>query len=135
MKRVKQISFDILVDDTIDGMNLADEVADFLEVNGYRILGAGFQEDMTETYEECYPDLIANYFEAVEVCPHCDSENIYPMWDTEVSGFVAVCKTCGKEIFLCDECRHTACEDGEVHNCDWCETRCGGKCHRGVTKN
>ena len=51
MKRVKQISFDILVDEGVDGMNLADEVSDFLEANGYRILGAGFQEDMTEFYE------------------------------------------------------------------------------------
>lgn len=75
------------------------------------------------------------YYEAVEVCPHCDSENVYPMWDTEVSGFVAVCKYCGKEIFLCDECRHTILEDGEVHDCDWCKTECGGKCHRGCTKD
>ena len=75
------------------------------------------------------------YFEAVEVCPHCDSENVYPMWDTEVSGFVAVCKTCGKEIFLCDECQHTILQDGEVHDCDWCKTECGGKCHRGCTKD
>ena len=51
MKRVKQISFDILVDEGVDGMNLADEVSDFLEANGYRILGAGFQEDVTEFYE------------------------------------------------------------------------------------
>ena len=51
MKRVKQISFDILVDEGVDGMSLADEVSDFLEANGYRILGSGFQEDMTEFYE------------------------------------------------------------------------------------
>lgn len=75
------------------------------------------------------------YFEAVEVCPHCMSENTYPMWDTEVDGFVAVCKYCGKEIFLCDECQHTILEDGEVHDCDWCKTECGGKCHRGCTKD
>lgn len=54
MKRVKQISFDIIVDDDVDGMNLADEVADFLEANGYRILGAGFQEDLTEVYKVEY---------------------------------------------------------------------------------
>lgn len=75
------------------------------------------------------------YYEAVEVCPHCDSENVYPMWDTEVYGFVAVCKTCGKEIFLCDECMHTILYDGEIHNCDWCKIECGGKCHRGTTKD
>lgn len=75
------------------------------------------------------------YYEAVEVCPHCMSENTYPMWDTEVSGFVAVCKTCGKEIMLCDECQHTILQDGEVHDCDWCKTECGGKCHRGCTRD
>ena len=67
------------------------------------------------------------YFEAVEVCPHCDSENVYPKWNIEASGF-------GKEIFLCDECQHTILQDGEVHNCDWCKTEYGGKCHRGITK-
>lgn len=76
-----------------------------------------------------------NYFEAVEVCPHCDSENVYPMWNTEVSGFVAVCKHCDKEILLCDECQHAIEEDGEVHDCNWCKTECGGKCHRGCTKD
>ena len=44
MKRVKQISFDILVDEGVDGMNLADEVSDFLEANGYRILGLVFKK-------------------------------------------------------------------------------------------
>ena len=73
-----------------------------------------------------------NYFEAVEVCPYSMSENVYPMWDVEKSGFVAVCEHCGKEIFLCDECQHM---DGYTsHNCDWCETKCGGKCHRGETR-
>ena len=75
------------------------------------------------------------YYEAVEICPHCDSENIYPMWNTEVDGFVAVCKHCGEEILLCDECQHTILQDGEPHDCDWCKTECGGKCHRGCTRN
>lgn len=57
MKRVKQISFDVLVNENIDGCDLAEEIADFLEANGYRVLGAGFQEDMTETYKEDCPDL------------------------------------------------------------------------------
>jgi hypothetical protein len=137
MKRVKQISLDILVDDTVDGETLAYAVADVLELKQYNVVGYGFQGDLTKVYEELYPSLVVEdgYFEAVEVCPHCDSENVYPMWDTEVSGFVAVCKTCGKEIFLCDECQHTVCEDGEPHDCDWCRTECGGKCHRGRTRD
>lgn len=72
------------------------------------------------------------YTEAVEVCPHCMSENIYEMWDTEKDGYIARCKHCGKEIFLCDECSHS--EDNEEKKCDWCETECGGKCFRGIIK-
>jgi hypothetical protein len=36
---------------------------------------------------------------------------------------------------LCDECQHTILQDGEVHNCDWCKTEYGGKCHRGCTRD
>lgn len=77
-----------------------------------------------------------NYFEAIEICPHCDSENVYPMWDVNTKGFVAVCKHCGKEILLCDECIHH--EDGLNANsmgCNWCKTKCGGKCFRGITRD
>ena len=58
MKRVKQISLDILVDDDVDGMNLADEVADILEERQFVVLGSGFQDDLTEIYEEQYSGLI-----------------------------------------------------------------------------
>ena len=57
MRKVKQISFDILVDENVDGCDFAEKVADFLEENGYRVLGAGFQDDMTDYYEEHYPKL------------------------------------------------------------------------------
>lgn len=73
------------------------------------------------------------YFEAVEVCPHCENENIYPMWNVENSGFVAVCKHCGKEIFLCDECRYS--NDNPCMKCDWHKTKCGGTCFRGTTRD
>ena len=53
-KRVKQISFDIVVDENVDGCNFAEEIANFLETNGYIVLGAGFQEDVTEVYEDQY---------------------------------------------------------------------------------
>ena len=74
-----------------------------------------------------------NYCEAIEVCPHCDKENVYPMWDVDVKGFVAICNHCGKEIMLCDECMHR--DDNENMHCDWCKTECGGKCFRGITKD
>lgn len=74
-----------------------------------------------------------DYFEAIEMCPHCENENVYPMWDVNVKGYVAICQYCGKEIFLCDECMHA--EDNEGMSCDWCETKCGGKCFRGITRD
>lgn len=73
------------------------------------------------------------YFEAIEVCPHCENENVYPMWDVEVNGYVAICSDCGQQIFLCDECMHS--EDNPGRRCDWCATECGGKCFRGYTVN
>lgn len=74
-----------------------------------------------------------NCFEAIEVCPHCDNENVYTDWDVEIKGYVAVCKHCGKEIMLCDECLNN--EDNPSQNCDWRKTNCGGKCWRGITKD
>ena len=44
-------------------------------------------------------------WECVEVCPHCDNENIL-QWNTEIQGFVAKCQHCGKKMMLCDECQH-----------------------------
>lgn len=70
-------------------------------------------------------------FECVEVCAHCMSENIL-QWNTELYGFVANCKWCGAKMMLCDECQHTVCEDGEPHDCDWCDDA-GGVCHRDDT--
>ena len=36
-------------------------------------------------------------WECVEVCPHCDNENIL-QWNTEIQGFVAKCQHCGKKL-------------------------------------
>ena len=57
MKRVKQISIDILVDDSIDGFNLAGEVDNALK-GQFIVLGCGFTEDLTEVYMEQYPELL-----------------------------------------------------------------------------
>ena len=54
MKEVKQIGLDILVDENINGSNLAEEVAHFLEENGYTVLGAMFHEDLTDVYRDEY---------------------------------------------------------------------------------
>lgn len=58
MKRVKQISLDILVGPNTDGEELAETVANELERRGFRVVGAGFQDDMTDVYEENYPQLL-----------------------------------------------------------------------------
>ncbi len=74
--------------------------------------------------------------EAVEVCPHCDSENEYPNWDVEKQGYIAICQTCGEQIMLCDECYHS--DDNPQQRCDWhCVEKNGcreGHCFRGITK-
>lgn len=65
--------------------------------------------------------------EAVEMCPHCMGENVFPGWDTEEQGYVSVCQHCGEKIMLCDECQHA--DDNPVGKCDW-ES---GRCFRGRT--
>lgn len=56
--RVKSICLDIIVGDECDGFELADEVAAELEMRGFRVVGAGFNEDMTDYYEEYQPELL-----------------------------------------------------------------------------
>lgn len=66
-------------------------------------------------------------YEIVEVCPHCDAENVQ-MWNVDTMGFVTTCSECGKKILLCDECMHR--DDNVLCRCDWWD----GKCFRGTTK-
>ena len=83
-----------------------------------------------------YLNMNNDYFESVEICPYCGCENIYAMWDVNDKGFVAICKYCGKEIMLCDECIHN--EDKRNENscaCDWHKTKYGGECFRGITRD
>lgn len=69
--------------------------------------------------------------EAVELCPHCMEESIYPNWDKS-QGYKARCTHCRAEIMLCGKCLHT--EDNKWGRCDWRETETGGVCFRGETK-
>lgn len=55
--------------------------------------------------------------EAVECCPHCGCENVYPNWDVKKQGYVAKCKGCGEDIMLCDECLNA--DDNPGQKCDW----------------
>lgn len=58
MKRVKQISIDILVDENTDGCELAEQIAKDLEAEGNIVLGSVFQDDLTELYKRDYPELL-----------------------------------------------------------------------------
>ena len=55
--------------------------------------------------------------EAIECCPHCDHENVYLDIDPVACGYIQKCQKCGKEIFLCDECKNA--DDNPDMNCDW----------------
>lgn len=57
-KRVIQISLDIIVDYECDGEEYAEDIANELEGNGFIVVGAGFQGDMTELYKEQYSNLL-----------------------------------------------------------------------------
>ncbi len=57
--------------------------------------------------------------EAVECCPECGCENIFPNWDVNTQGYEAVCHECGSKVMLCDECFHA--EDNQKGKCDWSE--------------
>lgn len=58
MKRIKQISVDIMVDGNIDGCVLAEQIAKDLEAEGNVVLGSSFQDDLTELYKRDYPELL-----------------------------------------------------------------------------
>lgn len=55
--RVKQISIDIIVDENINGVNLAYEVEEYLKQK-YNVVGVQFNDDLTEIYEKDYPELL-----------------------------------------------------------------------------
>lgn len=59
-KRVLQISLDIVVGCECDGYDLADEVMAELNRRAFNVVGAGFQEDMTDEYMEYFPNLLAD---------------------------------------------------------------------------
>ena len=104
MKRVKQISIDILVDDDKDGCVLAEQIAKDLENEGHVVLGSAFQEDLTEEYKKGYPELLEDKSEnwGEEICPYCDHVNDF-VWE-EGTKRTIICKNCGKEILLCSLC-------------------------------
>lgn len=71
-------------------------------------------------------------FEVVEVCPHCDHENVYKNYKVEEHGYMAKCQHCGKIIMLCDECCHA--DDNPDQHCNWNAENGCGSCKRGMTR-
>ena len=70
-----------------------------------------------------------------DICPHCDSENVFEDWDTDEKGFVAECKHCGHKMMLCDACGSYDEENGwQRDNCDWHMENGYSVCHRGKYK-
>ena len=57
-KRVVQISLDLIVGCECNGEEYAESIANELERTGFKVVGAAFQEDMTEVYEEQYSNLL-----------------------------------------------------------------------------
>lgn len=58
MKRVKQVSLDVVVGPDVDGEELAQEIRSELERRGFTVLGAGFQDDLTDLYKEHFPKML-----------------------------------------------------------------------------
>ena len=58
MNRVKQVSLDVVVGPDVDGEELAQEIRAELERRGFTVLGAGFQDDLTDLYKEHFPKML-----------------------------------------------------------------------------
>lgn len=62
--------------------------------------------------------------EVVEVCPHCDHENIYDdVSDTMDTQMIGNCAFCNKSIVLCDKCVKLHPDENErpCDNCAYCD--------------
>lgn len=155
----QDFSFNIWTDD--DGSSLAHDIFEYYEnfdvsseaylllnCTGHGMNGAPYDmKDVYEDMEACaemvkelylYAEKMKEHtYDIVECCPHCENENVYEMPNDSKyikSRFMAVCKCCGKTIFLCDECQH--CDDNPNGDCDWTEVdgNCG-TCKRGKINN
>lgn len=92
---------------------------------------AGMSETQLSDEYDCKNHIWeAKYWEVVEPCPYCEAENVYPRWK---GGYIATCRECGKQIFLCDECLHS--DDNAAQKCDWHEEDGISVCFRGRINN
>lgn len=56
--RIKQISFDVVVTENVDGVELATKMRLDLAKMGYKIIGFDFNYDATDDYKKIYPNLL-----------------------------------------------------------------------------
>ena len=73
---------------------------------------------------------VARWGEA-ETCPFCDADNFYPYLVGSMVGYKMPCLNCGKEIFLCDACKHDQMDEDSKYKCDYCKEGNCGVCFRG----
>lgn len=67
-------------------------------------------------------------YEIVDVCPHCDYENVYRVPLEEAGKPIRACHRCGRKIFICSECDDCV----NFGLCDWHENPDGSsECYRG----
>lgn len=57
--------------------------------------------------------------EVTEVCPNCEAE-VTMVWDVKQDGYQAFCPYCGKQLMLCDACRHDGPDGKPTSECDYC---------------
>ena len=62
-----------------------------------------------------------------EFCHHCEHENAFLL--VKENEYKRNCQHCGREIMLCSKCYE------KYGKCDWTETKTGGKCFMGETRN
>lgn len=74
------------------------------------------------TCTKCNHNISGCPVEVVEVCPHCDAENVYTNYCADLLGYRVTCKECGASILLCDECFHA--DDNKNGYCDWHDGTC-----------
>lgn len=98
-KRVLQISLDILVGANCDGGQLTETVENELNRRGFNVLGAMFQDDMTETYMKHYPELLH------------DTDSIMKYFDIHV----AYSDDAGYSIFVAAENEDAAVEKANIN--------------------
>lgn len=137
--RITEIRFDYWKPWFVDWANEFEEMnkeTDWFEkdyLTGiYEFAIVKIKEKLRENERYMTGDIEPVITEAVECCPYCGSENVYPNYNVTENGYVVTCQHCGEKIHLCDECMHA--DDNSCMKCDWHEIVKDGthSCFRGT---